>query len=71
MPLDKTLSEGRVRWHSKSRHTFYSTMVGNRSMCTNIDESNTEIQHLQLMIGSTMYPEYPIRSHACFYSLRK
>ena len=72
MSLDKTFTEGRVRWHNKSWNTFYSTMIGNRSYSININESVTEIQHLQLMIGSKMYPEYPIRSHAeCFYNLRK
>ena len=47
-------------------------MAGNRSGPTSIKDSNTEIEHLQLMVGSKMYPEYPIRSHAeCFYNLRK
>jgi hypothetical protein len=47
-------------------------MIGNRDGPSNIKDSDWEIQHLQLMIGSTMYPEYPIRSHAeCFYNLRK
>ena len=47
-------------------------MIGNRNGPININDSDAEIQYLQLMIGSKMYPEYPIRSHAeCFYSLRK
>ena len=47
-------------------------MTGNRSGPSNINDSGSEIQHLQLMFGSKMYPEYPIRSHAeCFYNLRK
>ena len=67
MSLDKIFTEGHVRWHNKSWNTFYTTMVGNRSMSTTIDEPNAEIQLLQLMIGSKMYPEYPSRSHAeCF-----
>ena len=67
MSLDKTFTEGRVRWHNESWNTLYTTMVGNRSMSTTIDEPNAEIQLLQLMIGSKMYPEYPSRSHAeCF-----
>ena len=72
MSLDKTFTEGRVRWHNESWNTLYTTMVGNRSMSTTIDEPNAEIQLLQLMIGSRMYPEYPSRSHAeCFYNLGK
>ena len=67
MSLDNAFTEGRVRWLNKSWNTFYSTMIGNRSYASKINESDTEIQHLQLMIGSKMYPEYPIRSHAeCF-----
>jgi hypothetical protein len=47
-------------------------MAVNRDGPTNFKESDDEIQHLQLMIGSKLYPEYPIRSHAeCFYNLRK
>jgi hypothetical protein len=47
-------------------------MVGVRDGPTDIKDSDNEIQHLQLMVGSKMYPEYPIRSHAeCFYNLRK
>ena len=35
-------------------------------------DSDHELHHLQLQIGSKLYPEYPIRSHAeCFYNLRK
>jgi hypothetical protein len=47
-------------------------MIGNRDGPSNIKYSDWEIQHLQLSIGSKLYPEYPIRSHAaCFYNLRK
>ena len=47
-------------------------MAGQRSGPTYIKDIDTEIEHLQLMVGSKMYPEYPIRSHAeCFYNLRK
>ena len=45
-------------------------MAGQRSGPTNMKDINTEIQHLQLMVGSKMYPECPIRSHEeCFYNL--
>ncbi len=47
-------------------------MLGTRDGPTNIKDTDHEIQHLQLMDGSTMYPEYPIISHAeCFYNLSK
>jgi hypothetical protein len=47
-------------------------MVGVRDGPTNIIDTDNEIKNLQLMVGSKMYPEYPIRSHAeCLYNLRK
>ena len=47
-------------------------MIGNRDGPSNIEDTGNETQHLQFMVGSKMYPEYPIRSHAeCFYNLRK
>ncbi len=72
MSLDKMLIGGRVRWHNKSRNTFYSILAGNRSAPTYTYDSDDEIKHLQLSIGSKLYPEYPVSSHAdCFYNLRK
>ena len=42
-------------------------MAGNRSGPTYIYDSDAELKHLQLQIGSELYPEYPINSHAeCF-----
>ena len=71
MSLDKTFTEARITWCSKSWNTFYSTMLGDRDGPSNIKNTHNLIQHLQLMIGSKMYPEFPIRSHAeCFYNLR-
>jgi hypothetical protein len=47
-------------------------MIGNRDGPSNIKDSDNEIQHLQLSIGSKLYPEYPIKYHAeCFCNLRK
>ena len=72
MSLDKAFTFGRVRWHNKSWNTFYSTLAGNKSESSYAYHSNDEIQHLQLSIGSKLFPEYPIRSHAeCLYNLRK
>ena len=70
--LDKMFIGWRVRWHNKSWNTFYSTLAGNRSEPTYTYESDDEVKHLQLSIGSKLYPEYLINSHAeCFYNLRK
>ena len=63
MSLDKTFTEGRIKWCNKSWNTFYSVMAGQRSGPTSIKDIKTEIDHLQLMVGSKMYPEYPIESH--------
>ena len=72
MSLDKTFTEGRIKWCNKSWNTFYSPMTGNRAGLPNIKYTDDEIQHLQLMVGRKMYPEYPIISHAeCFYNLRQ
>ena len=72
LSLDETFTEGRVRWHNKSWNTFYSTMTGNRSYATNFNDSDTELQNLQLIIGPKLFPETGLRSHAeCFYNLRK
>ena len=63
---------GLVRWHNESWKTCYSTLAGNRSTSTYKHDSDDEIKHLQLQIGSKLYPEYPISSHSeCFYKLRK
>jgi hypothetical protein len=72
MSLDKNFTEARIKWCNKSWNTFYSTMIGNRDGPSNIKDSDNEIKHLQLSIGSKLYPEYGIKSHAeCFYNLRK
>ena len=47
-------------------------MAGTRSAATNINDSNLQVQHLQLPIGSKLFPEYPLRSQPeCFYNLRQ
>ena len=72
MSLDKEFSFGRVRWHNKSWNTLYNTLAGNKSESSYAYHSNAEIQNLQLIIGSKLFPETGIRSHAeCFYNLRK
>ena len=68
MSLDKTFTEGRIKWCNQSWNAFCSTMVGQRSGPTSMKDITTEIQHLQLMVGSKMYPEYLIRSHAVLFT---
>jgi hypothetical protein len=47
-------------------------MIGDIEGPINSKDSDNEIQHLQLSIGSKLFPEYAIKSHAeCFYNLRK
>ena len=38
-------------------NSFYSTMTGHRSYATNLTDSDTEIQHLQLSIGAKLFPD--------------
>ena len=72
MSLDKTFYGSRLRWHNKSWNTFYSTMAANRGESGYGYDSDHELIHLQLQIGSKLYPEHGSRSHAeCFYNLRK
>ena len=72
MSLDEIFTEGRITWSNKSWNTFYITMAGQRSGHTSMKYINTEIQNLQIIIGSKLFPETGIRSHAeCFYNLRK
>jgi hypothetical protein len=72
MSLDKTFTEGRLKYYNKSWNNFWSTMIGVKDGPVNLNDSDDEIRHLQLSIGSKLYPEYPIQSHSeCFYNLRK
>ena len=71
MSLDKTCPADRIRYHNKSWHTFYITMLGTRHGPLHYVNVANAIKHLQLMLGSKMYPEYRIASHAeRFYKLR-
>ena len=74
MSLDKEFVVGTNREivYYKQFKNFYSPVVGNELTTTLTQDANHEIQKLQRQIGSKLYPEYPIRSHAeAFYSLRK
>ena len=56
---------------SKDWNDFYSPMYEYAKVADNQFNSNGEFE-AQLQLGSKLYPEYPIRSHAeAFYQLRK
>jgi hypothetical protein len=56
---------------SKEWNTFYSPMAAYAGAAANQFNSLGEFE-AQIQLGSKLYPEYPIRSHAeAFYQLRK
>ena len=65
--LDKTINDiARKRWN-----TFYSPMRFANASAHTIYHQSGEFE-TQLQIGSKLFPEYPIRSHAeAYYQLRK
>ena len=70
--LNKEFYLRRLKWHNKSWNTVVSPLAANKGTAGYGYDSDHEIQHLQLSIGSKLYPEYPIRSHSeCYYNLRK
>ncbi|MFM7986780.1 MAG: hypothetical protein ACKPKO_46445, partial [Candidatus Fonsibacter sp.] len=56
---------------SKIWNDFFSPMSGSTNNATTAQNADGEFEfHMQ--IGSKLYPEYPIRSHAeAYYQLRK
>ena len=74
MTLDKDIAggSGRAVYYNKQFNNFWSPLAGQGTTATTTHNDNLEIRHLQLQIGSKLFPEYPIKSHAeAFYSLRK
>jgi hypothetical protein len=74
MTLDKdiTAGSGRFLHYNKQFNNFWSPLAGTSVTDTTTHNADLEIKHLQLQIGSKLFPEYPIKSHAeAFYSLRK
>jgi len=70
--LDKDFAGARAKFYNKKFNNFWSPMVGAGETTTLSHDNTNELKHFQLQIGSKIYPEYPIKSHAeCFYSLRK
>ena len=69
--LDKGFTGTRAQWYNKFWNNFWSPNAG-AGLTTHLTHTGERFSHLQLQIGSKLYPEYPIKSHAeCFYSLRK
>ena len=53
-------------------NSFYSPMNAFNEGSLNVYDQNMEIADFQIQIGSKLFPEYPIRSHAeAYYQLRK
>jgi hypothetical protein len=80
MTLDKNFLEtdgsasGRAVYYNKRWNNFWSPLAGTGAPLTAVSatEAASEIQLLQLVVGSKLFPEYPMKSHAeCYYSLRK
>ena len=69
--LDKAMSGNRDNHAYKFWNNFWSPNTGDNT--TPIFPDSTErFSLLQLVIGSKLFPEYPMKSHAeCYYSLRK
>ncbi len=63
---------GRKTFYDKRLNNFWSPLVGDGLTTALTRDTDKETQHLQVQIGSKLFPEYPIKSHAeAFYSLRK
>jgi hypothetical protein len=61
------------KYYNKQFDNFWSPMAGDSVIPVSFNHhSEGVIKHLQIQIGSNLYPEYPIRSHSeCFYSPRE
>ena len=72
LSLDKDFALTRKNHYNKRFNNFWSPLVGNGATGVLTHNSANEIKHLQVQIGSKLFPEYPIKSHSeAFYSLRK
>ena len=72
LSLDKDFAGTRKNHYNKKFNNFWSPLVGNGATGVLTHNSANEIKHLQVQIGSKLFPEYPIKSHSeAFYSLRK
>jgi len=72
LSLERNLAGERIKWWTKNWNTFYSPMAINTMTTQTTNVPDNEITSLQLQIGATVIPQYPIRSHAeCYYTLKK
>ena len=71
--LDKVFADATVRktFYNKFWNNFWSPNAGTGITAT-LTHGGEKFTHFQLQIGSKLFPEYPIKTHAeAFYSLRK
>jgi len=69
--LDKAFTGDRLNHAWKFWNNFWNPMAGG-DVTNVIADSPERFSLLQLVIGSKLFPEYPLKSSAeCFYSLRK
>ena len=71
--LDKgfAANTARLKWYNKFWNNFWSPNAGTGGTST-LTHTGDKFSHFQLQIGSKLFPEYPIKTHAeAFYSLRK
>ena len=65
--LGKVFTGERNQYYNKRFNNFWSPLAGVSNPDHTVHASESEIQRFQLQIGSKLYPEYPIKSHAeCF-----
>ena len=70
--LDKAFTTERKNHYNKSWNNFWSPNSGVGLTTTLNTTGGERFSHFQLQIGSKLFPEYPIKTHAeAFYSLRK
>ena len=69
--LDKAFTGNRNNHACKFWNNFWSPNTGVAASPV-LPDRPEKISLLQLVIGSKLFPEYPMKSHAeCYYSLRK
>ena len=74
LTLDKSVPSGNINDVVKYKpwNSFYSPMESFTGADLNIYDADGEIADFQIQVGSKLFPEYPIRSHAeAYYQLRK
>ena len=69
--LDKGFAGTRVTHYNKGWNNFWSPNAG-AGLTHTLTHVGEKFSHFQLQIGSKLFPEYPIKTHAeSFYSLCK